>query len=512
MGKLLRVLAVTAAVLLGVTAGAAVLIGPAGADDVLAVASENVVDLGTLPDTEGAVSVNFLTYGRGPWAKKVMFLSGTFGLKSYDVSDPAAPRLLDELPASVFELDTDAPNDPSAGYGRAFWQNEDMDVDPRRKLVFMARDPRAFDGTTSDPADRAGVYIVDARKPAELTLRLFHELPTGHTTTCINQCNFLWTGGPASNVDQAADWPGGRPIFVTDLRDLDNVTSSVIPIDTERYDGVTAYAHDVQVDSQGIAWVSGSGGVRGYWTKGRHWDPVQRRLRGASPTRPIPYAGGGTSEEATPSMFMHNSDRPYGDDDIPGVAEYGYTPGSLILATEEAFGSATCDGRGVFVIASLKGSYAGQGWKSTPEEPFRLTTVGTWSPTGEAGTDPAAPFCSAHYFDRDRDIIAYSWYAQGTRFLDISDPGNPFQIAYYRPDAGVSFAPYFYDDYVYVADIALGLQILQLDDGALTAKQTRRPVEAPALNTTAWEITGTNNKFDADSLTSFICIIPTATQ
>jgi hypothetical protein len=30
------------------------------------------------------------------------------------------------------------------------------------------------------------------------------------------------------------------------------------------------------------------------------------------------------------------------------------------------------------VIASLAGSYQGQGWRSTPAEPFRLRTAGTW--------------------------------------------------------------------------------------------------------------------------------------
>ena len=41
------------------------------------------------------------------------------------------------------------------------------------------------------------------------------------------------------------------------------------PVDLFRQDGVTAYSHDVQVDDMGIAWVSGDGGTRGYWTKGR---------------------------------------------------------------------------------------------------------------------------------------------------------------------------------------------------------------------------------------------------
>ncbi|WP_051062503.1 hypothetical protein [Ilumatobacter nonamiensis] len=469
-------------------------------------AIDNVDYLGTVDDTDGAVAINFLEYkGRGK-PRDVMMVSGTFGLKSYDVSDPTVPMLLDELDENVFKL----PGDPETTNVRAFWQNEDMDVDPKRKLVMMARDPRAYDGSTSSPDAVAGVYIVDAADPTALELKVFEELPVGHTSTCINECDFLWTGGPASNTEQAAIWPGGRPIFATDIRDLDNVTTSPVAIDTERFDGVTAYAHDVQVDERGIAWVSGRGGVRGYHTSGKHWDPLQERRRRATAFDPIPFAGGGISESAAPSSFLHNSDRPLGRNSIPGAARYGFKPGELILATEEAFGSNTCDGVGVFAIASLEGSYDGEGWRSTPEDPFRLETVSTWSPAGEEGTDIAAPFCSAHYFERQKEIVAYSWYAQGTRFLDISDPRNPIQIAYYRPDDAVSYAPYFYEDVVYVADISRGIDILRLDKDAKKAQKQRKPVKAPKLSQAAKQnVAALSNRFAADSTTSFICIIPT---
>ncbi len=265
-------------------------------------------------DTDGVVALNFLKYTGGGPPLDVMVVSGTFGLKSYDESNAAVPILLDAIDETEFRL----PSDPET-YNRAFWENEDMDVDPDRKLVIMARDPRAFDGSTSSPSATAGVYIVDAADPANLDLKTFEELPVGHTSTCVNDCDFLWTGGPASNTEQAAMWPGGRPIFATDLRDLDDITTSPVAIDTERFDGVSAYAHDVQVDARDIAWVSGRGGVRGYHTSGRQWDPIEERYRVATATDPVPYAGGGIEESAAPSSFIHNSDRPVGKDSIPGV-------------------------------------------------------------------------------------------------------------------------------------------------------------------------------------------------
>ena len=54
------------------------------------------------------------------------------------------------------------------------------------------------------------------------------ELPTGHTRSCIEDCDYVWTGGPARRDDlrrpravrPAAAATGARS-GVTDLRDLE---------------------------------------------------------------------------------------------------------------------------------------------------------------------------------------------------------------------------------------------------------------------------------------------------
>ena len=117
---------------------------------------------------------------------------------------------------------------------------------------------------------------------------------------------------------------------------------------------------------------------------------------------------------------------------------------------------------------------------STPDDPYRLETVGIWSPTMVEGQSPDL-FCSAHYFDVQDGIVAYSWYAQGTRFLDVSDPANPRQIAYSRPTGGSSYAPYFHGDYVIVADSRRGVEVLQLNDDAMAALAGDEEVLAPVL-------------------------------
>ena len=262
------------------------------------------------------------------------------------------------------------------------------------------------------------------------------------------------------------------------------------PVDLFRRDGVTAYSHDVQVDDAGIAWVSGDGGTRGYWTEGRHFDPLEGRARRATALDPIPYGGGGLPASVTGDEtggFEHNAWRPVGRSAPKGDPRY--RRGELLLATEEDFGPAeeACRNRGQFTIASLKGSFGGEAWRSTPENPFRLEAVGTWNPYQKEGSrplggpyDPLANFCSAHYFDVDGSTVTYAWYGEGTRFLDISDPENPTQFAYWRPDDGIVWASYLHRGYVYTADRTSGVDVLRLSRGASAARSAGREVAAPA--------------------------------
>ncbi|MEV6562152.1 hypothetical protein AB0M22_40965 [Nocardia sp. NPDC051756] len=400
-------------------------------------AEKNVKAVGNVPDAQGAISLQFLQYGN----RDVMVVSGEFGVKTYDLTaNPAAPKLIGQL------------NMPG------MWETEDTEVDPVRKRVFLSRDPRAFNGNVR--TGESGIYVVDLAKPEKPTVLSYVKVPAGHTTTCINDCQYLWTGGPAKADSMPAAW-GGRPIWVTDIRDPRKPKVNPNPIELARNDGQTDYVHDVQVDETGVAWASGRGGVRGYWTTGMHKDPVTGKLRMASANDPVPYAGGGIKETAAPSKFMHNSFRPIGNRAKDGGGAGPFANGNLIYATEESFVDG-CAGDGVLVIASLDGSYGGEGWRSTPQKPYRLNTIGTWGVAGQEGSDPASADCSAHYFDVQDKILVQSFYAQGTRFLDVSDPTNPKQIAYYRPTDAAAWAPYWHRGFAYVADNTRGIDILQL--------------------------------------------------
>ncbi|MBI5105882.1 MAG: hypothetical protein HZB46_13040 [Solirubrobacterales bacterium] len=490
-------------------------------------AAKNVELVANLPEGRYATAINFLSYGHGRRATEVMLITGRFGLKSYDISTPSAPRLLDEVTSEELHLPGDPPVKMDPPDQSTYWQNEDMDVDRSRKLAILSRDPRSYRGSTSrEPGEEdpngatniAGVYVVDAKDPRDLRLLSFTQLPTGHTSSCIDGCRYLWTGGPASTVHQREDlgWALGRPIIVTDLRDPAHpVAHPDEPLDLFRADGTTAYSHDVQVDDAGIAWVSGLGGVRGYWTSGRHADPVSGERREATPLDPIPYGGGGFADDAvgdTPGGWMHNSARPVGPRAPKG--DKRYKRGELLLATEEDFGppEEACRDRGAFTIASLDGSYGGEGWRSTPEQPFRLRTVGRWSPYAQEGTrTEGLTFCSAHYFDVDGPLVTYAWYGQGTRFLDVSRPEQPIQVAYWRPDDGNVWASYLHDGYVYTADHGRGIDVLRLKTGAHAAAARRREVVAPpmSLRQVAY-LRGLSRQLRPDPSTGYLCLLPVA--
>src|SRR5207302_9345470 len=190
------------------------------------------------------------------------------------------PRLLGELPAAALAL-------PGDDVSKGFWEGEHLQADPVRKLVFVTRDPRAFGGNKQ--TGTSAIHIIDARDPARLRLISTQIEPGGHTSQCIQGCQYLWSGGPShtGTGNQPPDW-GGQPAWVTDVRNPEQPYTYPTPVDLHRNDGATDYVHNTDVDALGIAWTSGNGGVRGYWTSGVHYDPVAHQTRLATPYDPVP--------------------------------------------------------------------------------------------------------------------------------------------------------------------------------------------------------------------------------
>ena len=392
----------------------------------------NVVFLSNLPQLATAISVAFID--------NVAFVSTVTGLYSVDISDPANPMIIGAAPQYI-------------------WENEHMTADPARKRVFITRDPRGY----TSPATSGGTFpegaieIYDVSLASQPLLMGYVRLPAGHTSTCIASCDYIWTQGPASGSFNPPDWKG-RPVFGTNVSDPLHPVSCPGPLDLHSNDGVTDYAHSVDPDSTGVSWVSGRGHLRGFWTSGSHYDYVTGHNETATPCAPVPYAGGGTNEGNAAEAVIHNSFRDLSAS-VDGRA------GDVVLATEEATVT-DCAKSGRFLTYDIGNSHQGQGWLNIATSHFRLTKLDQWTPKGQPGSTGCD---SAHWFTERQDhLVAISFYSQGTRFLDVSDPRHITQVAYYNPTATNSWAAYWRpDNVVVIADFGRGLDIVRVN-GATT--------------------------------------------
>ena len=328
--------------------------------------------------------------------RDILIVTGRFGFKTLDVSDPADVQILDTFqPAEILGAN-------------GYWQDEDMDIDVRRNLIIGALDPRHDDvdqascpgiGTLGsknrDPDCRSGFYVISYGDPENLEqVGDFVDLPAGHTVSCIDGCNYVWAGGPARRDDLAYLGPftpggrgDGRPIWVTDLRNPNQPKVFSEPIDLWRNDGLTDYSHDVDVDENGIAWTSGRGGLLGYATKGRWRDPRTDTMRNARPWDPILIAGGGIEGGpdgvAQPQTdFIHNAARPLSGE----IRAAGVPDGNVVLMTEEDF-TGPCSASGRIVAADITDSLGGEpATNSTPAQPYRMNALSAFHPTQDAAT------------------------------------------------------------------------------------------------------------------------------
>ena len=360
----------------------------------------------------------------------------------------------------------------------------------------------------------------------------FVDLPSGHTSSCIQDCRYLWTGGPARRADQ--DWLGprlsitigdeqrdignGRPIWVTDMRDPYHPDVSDQPVDVWRNDKYTDYSHDVDEDDQGIAWVSGRGGIRGYATEGWHRDPYLNRSRRATPFEPILVAGGGVGGTARLTMLMHNSGRPTDG----SVRASGVKKGNVLVGTEEDF-TRPCEDSGKIVLSDITDSLGGEpASKSTLEAPYRMKPLDTFHPFVNT-PETAAPEleCSAHYFEIEGPMLGAAWYGQGLRLLDISDAREVRQVGYYRvkgaegdtanPSSSSWDVAFRSDrrrgDLVYLFDMERGIEVIRIKKGANAAGRMKS-VTAPNLGrdpAAARPVDSLDRTVNSDGSVSYVC-------
>ncbi|MGH2687062.1 MAG: LVIVD repeat-containing protein, partial [Actinomycetota bacterium] len=226
------------------------------ADPTGLLASENVTVHTVLPE-QTAIGARF----RGT----LMYLTTLTGLSIYDVSVPANPVEVGTLPLPHFE-------------------NEDVDLGGDILLI------------SNDAAESRGIlHVVDISDPTAPELLSSHDMggdPTGltggapgHTASCILDCAFAWV----------TDSGGIRVIDLRDPTAPRNLGTFRTPAAGDL--GVT---HDVQTDQDGVAWISGYGGVFGYRIPDDYASRVTAAGAGITDLHAsLLYAGTGTAGHST---------------------------------------------------------------------------------------------------------------------------------------------------------------------------------------------------------------------
>ena len=91
--------------------------------------SDSLQYVGRVPDSSMIVEGKFDTV----MGRDVLVTTGRYGFRTYDVRDASKPRLLDTFqPAEILGEN-------------GYWQDEDMEIDRKRKLIIGALDPRHDD-------------------------------------------------------------------------------------------------------------------------------------------------------------------------------------------------------------------------------------------------------------------------------------------------------------------------------------------------------------------------------
>jgi hypothetical protein len=403
----------------------------------------------------GFSSLNFLHYENLGY--DFMVANGTAGLSVWSLKDPAHPKYVAQVTVAQLQAKQPAGDDAMT----QFWEGENMTVDSRRKIAFLSRD-----------ANTRGFFAVDMKDPWNPVVIGFQKVWQGHTMTCLNDCRFLWSVGGVQQPPPGSPQLPARSsaVSVTDVRDVEHPFTYSTPIAANvRRTGATGGqgTHSVDVDFDGVAWVSGGGGVRGWWTEGLHKDPATGQDRYATPYDPLPYAGGSVAGNV--GSFMHNAYH------VP-TALGDQAAGDVMLITNES-NNTQCSRAGLFIIASLAGTRDATDNVGTPQVPVTMSRLATYSTLGKPGEfiDPtrAVGDCSAHWFTVNGNIVALGNYEQGTRFVDITNPRSPQQVGYFRvPAQGTrgtpgevvssnTAAPYWHGKYVYVADYGRGIDVLK---------------------------------------------------
>ncbi len=456
------------------------------------VVAENLDLVGTFPDA-GAISTAFDT------DKPIMYVNTLSGVTVYDISAPEQPLPMGNLPLPHFENE------------RMTFGARPDGTELRAHRLRPRRGRRQRQEQHRTPASGYQLVIVDVTDPTAPFVRseIAKTTTSVHTVHCIAAtCDYAYSAGAYDR--------GKFTIF--DLRDLD------APTELKTIPSTAGSGHQWDYDDAGLIWHSGFGGVGAYDI--------------SDPTKPVALNstnGQGVAGASEYNDFiLHNAFRPnakaftqqYDADGAPlDSGPASLDKGNLLLATEEDYDSPDCQGttgvdapEGGFSTWRIPyldaAQYAKDNSDLTPGE-GTIEPLDIWNTeiTNTGVPTPAGALCSAHYFTvNEKGYVAQSFYGQGTRILDVSDPADIKQVGYFFVGAMESWISYWvpsrdadgkivpgkFEDLIYTNDVVRGIDVLKF-----TPPAPGTDLEAPVLS--QWLGLPGGAKISKDAAFGYLC-------
>jgi hypothetical protein len=283
--------------------------------------------------------------------------------------------------------------------------------------------------------------VIDVRNKNLPVLQGITLQDDGHTATCVADCTYAYTSG--------------GEIF--DLRDPSNPHK----VGQAR----NGYTHNWNVDATGIAWADGN-----------------TLYDASNPAAPqwLPSIGG---------FGWHNSIRPNASN--AQLSDNDLDPGELVLSSGEEIYDWNLPRGECTDQAGLQTAW----FRRAADSTYQVQVRDLWDVAinGTAPTEAkptSAAFCSSHWIDYTDDLAVVGWYEQGTRILDVSNPSDIRQVAYFMPASSQTWGAYFQDVadgpfgaglYVYTMDFERGIDVFKVD----VTPGVSPTVLAPHLNPTS---------------------------
>ncbi|MCP8616292.1 LVIVD repeat-containing protein [Salirhabdus salicampi] len=346
--------------------------------------------------TDLAFQGNLMVAGSGAWDDRASEYSG---IRLYNISNPENPKLISTLGCESWHSDVD------------IWGN----------YVVQSHDSSSDNQGCSPGEGEEGVRIIDITNRNNPTSVGFAETIHGaHNLSVAGDSGLVYVS--SYNLLDATDVDG---VSIVDINDPENPTVKFLEFpdvdNSPEYEDMenrttllptSPGCHDIGFDlDRDLAFC---GGI----TETQIWDISDRN-------HPVII-----SIIHNPAINIHHG-------------AYSNSEGNILIINDEFAGAA-----GGPTACTVEGAPTGALWFYDISDPTNPQLLSYWSPPT---TDVDANFCTSHFYGTfpDRDWVAGSWYEEGVRVVDFSDPINPSEIAFYDPSGANFWSAYPYKGYIF---------------------------------------------------------------